>query len=98
MAPAKAQRNRELRRSRRKGSSLRSLAAGFGISAPRVVKILEATGGDPLYRERLATTTEDRLRWEQDRLMDRIRNDLNRLLAIETELEVRERDRMLGLT
>lgn len=98
MAPAKAKRNSDLRRVRRKGSSTRQLAARFGISQPRVVKILEETGGDPLYVERLATTTEDRLAWERDRLTDRIRTDLGRLLAIEDELDVRERDRELGLS
>lgn len=99
--PPKRDRNQQIRdRRARHRASTRELARQFKISQPRIVKILEETGGDPIRLGRLedlAKASEDDLRWEKRRLEARIGTDIRRWLAIIDEFEIRETDEMLGL-
>jgi transcriptional regulator with XRE-family HTH domain len=101
MAPAKVDRNQQIRdRRARHRASTRQLAREFGVSQPRIVKILDETGGDPIKLERLedlARASEDDLAWEKRRLEHRIGTDIRRWLAIVDELDVRGIDGLLGL-
>lgn len=101
MSSPKVDRNRQLReRRQRHRVSVRRLAHEFGVSPVRVQQILEEGGGDPIRLERvedLARATRDDLRWEHQRLADRIATDLRRLLTIDDEIEIRRTDEILGL-
>lgn len=99
--PPKADRNQQIRERRaRHRTSTTQLAREFGITQPRIVQILNETGGDPVRLERLddlARASEDDLRWEKRRLEARIGADIRRWLAIVDEFDIRETDSILGL-
>lgn len=89
-------RTARLRRRRAMGASTRQLGREFGITQTQVLRILAATGGDPLASglERLTLADLER---ERERLRDRIASDRRRLRVVIDELEVRRTDRILGL-
>lgn len=90
-------RNRRLRARRARGMSTHQLANEFGISQTQVLRILEATGGDPRKPADLADRTPAELEAERDRLRMRIATDRRRLRAVLDELEVRHIDALIGL-
>ena len=94
-------RNSLIRRRRAEGWSQRRIAREFHISRARVTHILDRTGGDPIndrHDDKLRAASIDDIRTEIRRLRDRIAADRRRLRVLQDELEVRNTDRVLGLT